>query len=134
MYKIQKITCSADIYEETWYIEKHFNTYHSISRNKMPEDYIWDEDITVRQNRERTIEYNKEIDAEIDRCMEAYSEANKALRESIIDYIISDCKIKCSRAQAEIIWKYCEIQHEDEPHNYLDDVIELFEKLMEANK
>lgn len=134
MYKIQKITCSDDIYEETLYIEKHFNTYHSIRRDKKPEDYIWDEDITVRQNKERTIEYNKEIDAEIDRCMKAYSEANKALREAIIDYIVNDCNIKCSRAQAEIIWNYCETQHEDDPHNYIDDVIELFEKLMEADK
>ena len=134
MYKIQKITCAHDIYEETLYIEKHFNNWYSLSRDKKPENYIWDEDLTVRQNKEQTAKYNAEIDAEIEKRKHEYSEANKALREAIIDYIVADCNIKCSRSQAEIMWTYCAIQHEDDPHNYVDDVIDLFEKLMEADK
>lgn len=137
MYKIQKITCSHDIYDETLFIEKKFNNWYGLSRDKKPENYIWDEDLTVRQNKEQTAKYNAEIDAEIEKRKHEYSEANKALREAIIDYIVDDCKIyniSCSRAQAEVIWNYCETQHEDDPHNYIDDVIELFEKLMEADK
>lgn len=134
MYKIQKITCSHDIYEETLFIEKNFNNWWGLSTDKKPENYIWDEDKTVRQNKEQTAKYNAEIDAEIEKRKHEYSEANKALRDAIIDYIIADCNIKCSRAQAEVIWSYCLMQHGDDPHNYIDDVIALFEKLMEADK
>ena len=134
MYKIQKITCAHDIYEERLFIEKNFNNWFCLGRDKKPENYIWDEDLTVRQNKEQTAKYNAEIDAEIEKRKHEYSEANKALREAIVDYIITDCNVKCSRAQAEVIWSYCLMQHGDDPHNYVDDVIELFEKLMEADK
>ena len=134
MYKIQKITCAHDIYEETLHIEKHFNIWYALGRNKKPENYIWDEDLTVRQNNEQKAKYNAEIDAEIEKRKHEYSEANKVLREAIVDYIIANCNVKCSRSQAEVIWSYCETQHEDDPHNYVDDVIELFEKLIEADK
>lgn len=134
MYKIQKITCSHDIYDETLLIEKNFNNWYRLSRDKKPENYIWDENLTVRQNKEQTAKYNAEIDTEIEKRKHEYSEANKALREAIIDYIVDNCNISCSRSQAEVMWNYCRIQHEDDPHNYVDDVIELFEKLMEADK
>ncbi len=134
MYKIQKITCAHDIYEETLAIEKHFLTYHSIRGNKKPKDYIWDEDKTIRQNKELTAQYNAEIDAEIERCQNAYNMMLDLLNKHIYEYIIDNCTVKCSEKQAEIIWNYCETQHEDDPHNYVDDVIELFEKLMEADK
>ena len=134
MYKIQKITCAHDIYEERLYIEKHFNSYHSIRRDKKPENYIWDEDKTIRQNKELTAQYNAEIDAEIERCQNAYSTMLALLNIRIYEYIINNCNVKCSEKQAEIIWNYCETQHEDDAHNYIDDVIELFEKLMQADK
>ena len=134
MYKIQKITCGDDIYEERRHIEKHFNTYHSIRKDKKPENYIWDEDKTVRQNKELTTQYNAEIDAEIERCQNAYNSMLNLLNKNIYEYIIDNCNVKCSEKQAEIIWNYCETQHEDDPHNYIDDVIELFEKFMEAGK
>lgn len=133
-YKISKITCAHDIYEETRHIEKYFNTYHSIRRNKKPDNYIWDEDKTIRQNKELTAQYNAEIDAEIKKCQDAYNSMLALLNKHIYEYIIDNCNVKCSEKQAEIIWNYCETQHEDEPHNYVDDVIELFEKLMEADK
>lgn len=133
-YKISRITCSHDIYEECTFIEKTFNNWYALSKDKKPENHIWDEDMTVRQNKEYTIQYNAEIDAEIDKRKAAYSEANKTLLEAIIDYIIRSCYVKCSRTQASIMWNYCTTQHEDDPHNYIDDIIELFEKLMEDNK
>lgn len=134
MYKIYKITCAHDIYDERLFIEKNRSNWYSLSRDKKTENYIWDEDKTIRQNKELTAQHNAEIDAEIEKRKHEYSEANKALREAIIDYIVADCNISCSRAQAEVMWNYCETQHEDEPHNYIDDVIELFEKLMKADK
>ena len=134
MYKIQKITCAHDIYEEMLHIEKHFNNWFSLSRDKKPENYIWDEDKTIRQNKELTAQYNAEIDAEIKKRQAAYHTMITLLNKHICEYIIDNCNVKCSEKQAEIIWNYCETQHEDDPHNYIDDVIELFEKLMEADK
>ena len=134
MYKIQKIICAHDIYEEMLYIDKNFNNWYSLGRDKKPENYIWDEDLTVRQNKEQTAKYNAEIDAEIEKRKHEYSEANKALREAIIDYIVDDCNVTCSKKQAEVIWNYCKTQHENDAPAYIDDVVELFEKLMEADK
>lgn len=130
-WKVTKITCADDIYEETRAIEKHFLTYHSMCRNKKPKDYIWDEDKTIRENKELTAQYNAEIDAEIERCQQAYNLMLALLDKHIYEYIIDSCNVKCSEKQAEVIWNYCKTQHEDDPHNYIDDVIELFEKLME---
>lgn len=134
MYKISKITCAHDIYEEMLHIEKNFNNWFSLSRDKKPENYIWDEDKTIRQNKELTAHHNAEIDAEIKKRQAAYHTMITLLNKHIYEYIIDNCNVKCSEKQAEIIWKYCETQHEDDPHNYIDDVIELFEKLMEADK
>ena len=133
-WKITGITCADDIYEERQAIEQHFLTYHSICRHKKPKDYIWDEDKTIRQNKELTAQYNAEIDEEIERCQKAYDMMLALLDTHIYEYIINNCNVKCSKKQAEVIWNYCKTQHEDEPHNYIDDVIKFFEKLMEADK
>lgn len=134
MYKIQKITCSHDIYDKTLFIEKNFNTWSSLSRDKKPENYIWDEDKTIRQNKELTAQHNAEIDAEIKKRQDTYRIMIALHNTRIYEYIIDNCNVICSEKQAEIIWNYCKTQHEDDPHNYIDDVIELFEKLMEADK
>ena len=101
-WKITAITCAHDIYEEILYIEKHFNNWFSLSRDKKRRD--------------------------------TYYTMIALLNKRIYEYIIANCNVRCSEKQAEIMWKYCETQHEDDPHNYIDDVIELFEKLMEADK
>ena len=133
-WKISKITCAHDIYENRVFIEKNFKDWFSLQRDKKRENYIWDEDKTIRQNRELTAQHNAEIDAEIKKRQDAYHMMLALLTKYIYEYIIDTCNVKCSEKQAEIIWNYCETQHEDEPHNYIDDVIELFEKLMEADK
>ena len=132
-WKISKITCAHDIYEERLSIEKNSNIWYSLSRNKKPENYIWDEDKTIRQNKELTAQYNAEIDAEIKKRQDTYTIMIALHNKRIYEYIIANCNVKCSEKQAEIMWKYCETQHEDDPHNYIDDVIELFEKLREAD-
>lgn len=133
-WKVTAITCAHDIYEETLYIEKNFNNWFLLSRDKKPENYIWDEDKTIRQNKELTAQYNAEIDAEIKKRQDTYHLMMAVFKKHIYEYIIANCNVKCSEKQAEVIWNYCETQHEDDPHNYIDDVIELFEKLMEADK
>ena len=132
--KISKITCAHDIYENRVFIEKNFKDWFSLQRDKKRENYIWDEDKTIRQNRELTAQHNAEIDAEIKKRQDAYYMMLALLNKYIYEYIIDNCSVKCSEKQAEVIWNYCETQHEDEPYNYIDDVIELFEKLMEADK
>lgn len=133
-WKISKITCSHDIYDGTLFIEKNFNNWYELSRDKKPENYIWDEDLTVRQNKELTAQHNAEIDVKIKERRDTYHVMKNLLNKHIYEYIIDNCTVKCSEKQAEVIWSYCLMQHEDDPHNYVDDVIELFEKLMEANK
>ena len=133
-WKISKITCTDDIYENMVFIEKNFKNWFSLQRDKKRENYIWDEDKTIRQNRELTAQHNAEIDAEIKKRQDEYHMMLDLLNKNIYEYIIDNCNIKCSEKQAEIIWNYCKTQHEDEPDDYLYAVIELFEKLMEADK
>ena len=132
--RIPKITCADDIYNNRLFIEKNFKNWYTLQRNKKRENYIWDEDKTIRQNKELTAQHNAAIDAEIEKCKNEYHTMVALLNKRIYEYIIDNCNVKCSEKQAEIIWNYCETQHEDEPYNCIDDVIELFEKLKEADK
>ena len=133
-WKISEIRCAHDIYEERLVIEKNFNTWFSLGRDKKPENYIWNEDMTVRQNKELTAKHNAEIAGEIKKRQDGYHIMIALHNKRIYKYIIANCNVKCSEKQAEVIWNYCETQHEDDPHNYVDDVIGLFEKLMEADR
>lgn len=123
-----------DIYLARCEVEKLHNWY-GLSKNKKKEDYIWDEDLTVRQNKERTIQYNNDIDSAIQASMREYNESLTNFNNAVIKYIMEEFQytdVKCNEAQARIIWSYCICQHEDDAQNWIGDICDLFGKLMEA--
>lgn len=123
---------AKDIYDAMCKVYSLQN-WHSLRHEKKPESYIWDEDKTVRQNREITAQHNANIDAEIKHRQEVYAESMKNLEAAIINYIIEYFKyedVKCSEKQAEKIWEFCKEQWEDDPHNYIVDVCRFYVNLM----
>lgn len=121
-----------DIYEARCAVYKLQNWY-SLSSNKKLDTYVWDEDKTVRENRELTVKHNAEIDAEIERRKLIFKESFENLEAAIIDYIMDEFEyedIKCSKETAEKIWIFCKEQWEDDPHNYISDMCRFYRSIM----
>lgn len=125
------ITCSDDIRNGMQKLYGLQNWY-SLKNQKKSDDHIWDEDKTVRENRAMTAAHNAEIDAEIKKRQEFYSQACKKFEEAVVDYIIEELRydnINCSKEHAQKIWHFCEQQWEDDPHNYIHDVMTFYSSL-----
>lgn len=109
--------------------------WYSLSKEKKKEDYVWDEDLTIRQNREKTIQYNNDIEEEIKKRQAEFSESLENLNNAVIDYIMEEFKysdVKINRRQAQIIWNFCKIEHEDDAQNWISTMTEFVGNLLEA--
>lgn len=128
-----EFNCPHDIYLARCEVEK-LATWYSLRHDKKPDSYIWDEDLTVRQNKEKTAEYNLKIEQKIEQLKRVHDEEHTKFTEAVHKYIKEEFEytdVSCNDAQAKIIWDYCLVQHEDSAHNWIHDVCELFEKLVE---
>ena len=126
------LTCSDDIRNS---LQKLYGlqNWYSYKNQKKPDNYVWDEDKTVRENKAMTASHNAEVDAEIARRQEFYRQACIKFEEAVTEYIIEDLRydnVSCSKEQARKIWNFCQQQWEDDPHNYIHDVINFYAELM----
>ena len=125
---------SHDIYEARNKVYA-LQTWYSLSKEKKKEDYIWDEDMTVRQNKEYTAKYNSEIDNTIAGLQEDFQKSLENFNNAVIDYIMEEFKysdVKINRRQAQIIWNFCKIEHEDDAQNWISTMTEFVGNLLEA--
>lgn len=123
---------AKDIYDARCAVYRLQNWY-SLKSDKKAETYIWDEDKTVRENKQMTAEYNAKIDAEIARRQQIFKESFQNLEAAIIDYIVEYFEyedVKCPTEHAEKIWNFCKEQWEDDPHNYISDVCRFYIDIM----
>ena len=107
--------------------------WYSLKNDKKAEGYVWDEDKTVRENRELTAAHNAAIDAEIQNRQEIFRQALADFEEAVADFIIEELRydnVQCSKEQAGKIWSFCKQQWEDDPHNYINDVINFYANIM----
>lgn len=126
------ITCSDDLRDSMQKLYGLQNWY-SFKNQKKPDSYVWDEDKTVRENKAMTAAHNAAIDEEIQRRQECYRQACVKFEEAVIEYIIEELRydnVKCSKEHAKAIWNFCQHQWEDDPHNYINDVISFYVNLM----
>lgn len=125
---------SHDIYLARQEVYSMQNWY-SLSKEKKKEDYVWDEDLTVRQNREKTIQYNNDIEEEIKKRQAEFSESLANLNHAVIRYIMGEflyTDIECTEAQAKVIWDYCRCEHEDDAQNWISTISELIQNFLGA--
>lgn len=89
-------------------------SYTSIPK-KLPENYIFDEDLTVKQNKAKVIEYNKTIDLKKKEFYKLKAETNKKFTNDIIDYITNEYNFSVN--QSSLI----EAHVYEKEHAFMDD-------------
>lgn len=78
---------------------------------KLPDNYIFDENESVKWNRDRVINFNKSYDEEVKRLRDRKFEARKSVVGLIADKISSELKISTSKA--EKVWDFVSSDTDD---------------------
>lgn len=99
---------------------------------KVKADHVFDENLSVKKNREMAMEHNKMVDDMQAECLSKRAALEKQLRDDVVDYIVEYYSI--SQAQAEIIEQYvygnCGICKEY--FNCIDEIASLTEDILKA--
>lgn len=123
------IRCPQDIYESEWAVEK-MDSGWKLKRDLLkPHDHVWDENWTVKANREYTKQYNETILENAEELDNKKSEARKAFRKAVLNYIMEEYDV--TEILADIVWTWCCIHHEDEAYNYIGNAMDLVDSVME---
>lgn len=123
------IRCPYDIYEAECAVEKMDSGWKLRRDLLKPDDYIWDENWTVKANRKYTKEYNETIRENAEDLDNKKCEARKELRRAVLKYIVEEYDV--TEILADIVWTWCCVHHEDEAHNYISDAMDLIDSVME---
>lgn len=123
------ICSSHDIYEAECRVEG-MDSGWSLKRDLIkPDNYVWDEEWSVKANREYTKQYNETIIKNAEELDNKKAEARKELRKAVLNYIMEEYDI--TEILADVIWTWCCVHHEDEAHNYISDAMDLIDGVME---
>jgi hypothetical protein len=96
--------------------------------------HIFDEDLSVRQNREMAEEHNQKVKQMREKLFQERAKRYQQLRQDVVNYIVEDYKVTLN--QANIIEDFAYAQKGDEVMSYLcyiDDVATLAESLFDSN-
>ena len=101
---VHHISAIRDLYSQGYYTDKIESGYD----HKVPENHVFDEELSVRRNREMAIEHNAKVEEERAAHYKRQSELNKKLTEDVVAYIVDNYDL--SLAQAKIVehWVYVE--------------------------
>lgn len=132
----QRITC-YDIEDVRKLTHRYwqFDDGRSLRKDLKSENYIWDEDLTVRKNKELTHQYNDAINAKIKEYQEAKVAYYEQMNKAITEFIVEETKynnIMLTEAQAQIVWQRVWHDHEDEPWVYLSQYIDFAIAILEV--
>lgn len=123
------IRCPHDICELEWSIEK-MNSGRELKRDLLkPDNYVWDEDWSVKANREYTKQYNETVIKNAEDVDNKKIEARNELRKAVLNYIMEEYDV--TEILADVIWTWCCIHHEDEAYNYISVAMDLVDGIME---
>ena len=119
-YDIFEAECAVEMMDSGWKLKHHL---------LKPDDYVWDENMSVKSNREYTKQYNETIIENAKDLDNKKIEARNELRKAILKYISEEYDV--TEILADIVWTWCCIHHEDEAHNYISDAMDLVDSVME---
>ena len=123
------ICCPHDINEAEISVEQ-MDSGWKLKRDLIkPDDYVWDENMSVKANREYTKQYNETIVENAKDLDNKKIEARNALRKAVLNYIMEEYDV--TEILADVVWTWCCVHHEDEAHNYISDAMELVDSVME---
>ena len=102
---------------------------------KVSDNYVFDEDLSVRKNREMVAEHNAKIDKMRQEKNKESARLDRQLHDDVVTYIMGTCDM--NKKQAEIVENYVYI----EKHSYMcdyfsaiDEVADMVEKVIKAGK
>ena len=132
-----KLTCGEDIANARKSI---YSANPAPDKKKFPENHVFDEEKSVRWNREEVVRRNSEIENRIaqHRWDVHHSEVN--LRNSVLDYIVDYFRVgdswveKFDRGAADAIWSRVQSTHDDDDYLYLDEYLDLIDTVLTLNK
>lgn len=118
-------------------IEKYRNgdySHHIKYGNKVAENYVFDEELSVRRNREMVAEHNARVTAERNEAYAKQAELIKKLAKDIRCYITENYAI--TYQQATKIERFCyEAKHSDmyDYFSYIDTIADFVESIVSLN-
>ena len=118
-----EIHCGRDIDLAMRQIDK---TFYVAYHKKFPVDHVFDEDKSVKWNREEVERRNQAMHDEWKAAHEAKGESYQYLYEEIYRYIMEESiyGVHFTHKEAEVIWQQTNRHHDHEPWNWVDDMAE----------
>lgn len=101
---------------------------------KVTNDYVFDENLSVKRNREMVAEYNQKIDDMRNEKMYKQAELDNRLNEDVVDYIVDTYDI--NRAQAYFVEDFCYVEKHSymgDYFSYIDEVADMVENVLKAS-
>lgn len=117
-----------------WYDNGHYN-YNIDIPNKVKENHVFDEELSVRRNREMAIEHNKKVDAMRKEKTEKQNELYRKLTNDVVQYIVESYDI--GETQARIVERYVYAEKHSFMGDYfsaIDDIAQMVESVLDDAK
>ena len=126
------IMCYHDIYNELVDIDKQIPIPPAAPKSIT---YVFDEEKSVRWNREQVEAYNKKT-AELRReAVECRAQSHRNLDKAVVDYMVEyEADSDTPRAVVEKVEARAQQDHADDWWNYLSDYLEFAEDILDTIK
>ena len=128
-----EIHCSDDIDLAIRQIDK---TFYVARHTKFPVDHVFDEDKSVKWNREEVDRRNQVIHDEWKSAMEAKNESYQNLDEAIYKYIMEESVYgrRFTYNEAKAIWQHTLNHHDSEPWSWVDEMADTMHEFIIARE
>lgn len=102
-------------YEEGYYTFKYPDDIKAKIYSKLPETYVFDENFTVKHNRELVEAHNNEIKLLKQKARESQAELDRRLTDDVVAYIKDNYNLNEAQARMVERWTY------NEKHSFMFD-------------
>ena len=128
-----EIHCGEDIEAAIRKIDKAFYVAH---HKKFSPDHVFDENQTVKWNREEVERRNQAIHDEYRKAMEAKSQSYTNLYEEIYRYIMEESVFgrRFTYNEAKVIWQQAYNHHDNNPWDWVDEMADTMHEFIIARE
>lgn len=126
------IKCYHDIYNELVDIDKQIPTPSTAPKSIT---YIFDEEKSVRWNREQVEIFNKQVSEARREAVECRAQSRRNLDKAVVDYMVEyEANSATPRVVVEKVVARAQQDHDDDWWNYLSEYLEFAEDILDTIK